>query len=121
MHYNRVFLLGTALNDPIKGNSIPEKWWFKLGIKRDDNYKVTDTFWITGLISNLDNLANKRIEQFVKRGRLVLVEGVIQEWKNEKNKPYNVILAKLIRVELEGGNHKDLRLLTRLRKGQLEN
>jgi len=114
MHYNRVFLVGTALNDPIKGNSTVEKWWFKLGVKRDDNYKVTDTFWITGLVSNLENFANNRIRDYVKKGRMVLVEGVIQEWKDKNGKPYNIILAKLVRVEVYGGNHQSKRILNKV-------
>lgn len=118
MHYNRLFLLGTALTDPIKGKTLPEKWWFKLGVKRDDNYRITDKFWVTGLVSNLDNLANKRIRDYVKKGRMVLIEGVIQEWQNEDKTPYTIVLAKLVRVELVGGNYKDKRLLNRVRKGQ---
>lgn len=120
MHYNRVFLLGTALNDPVKGKSLPEKYWFRLGVRRDDNYKITDRFWITGLVSNLDNMANKRIEQFVRKGRMVLIEGVIQEWKDKDGKPYNIILAKLIRVELPEKITKSRRLLTKVMKGEAE-
>lgn len=66
-------------------------------------------------------MANKRIEQFVRRGRMVLIEGVIQEWQDEGNKPYTIVLAKLVRVELEGGNYKEKRLLTRIIKGQEDN
>lgn len=106
------------MTDPIKGKTLPEKWWFKLGVKRDDNYHITDKFWVTGLVSNLDNMANKRIRDYVKKGRMVLIEGVIQEWQNEDKTPYTIVLAKLVRVELVGGNYKDKRLLNRVRKGQ---
>ena len=89
-----------------------------MGVRRDDNYKYTDTFWITGLISNMDNLANERIKQYVRRGRNTMIEGVIQEWKDDKGKPFNIVLAKLVRVELETNKYVEKRLLNRILKGQ---
>ena len=114
MHYNRWLGLGTAISDPIKGKTKPEKWWFKLSIKRDGNYKVRDNFWITGLVSNYDNLANERIKSYVRKGRLVMVEGEIQEWQYENKKSYPVILAKLIRVEVFNAKRYKKRLLTKM-------
>ncbi len=116
MHYNRWLGLGTAVTNPIKGKSLPERWWFKLAIKRDDNMQKSDVFWITGLISNMDNFSNKRIKEYVKVGRMVMVEGVIQQWENKQHKTYIIILAKLLRVEVFNKKRYQNRLLTKTLK-----
>jgi len=122
LHYNRVFLLGTSVTNPVKakdrGDGL-ERWWFLISIRRDEGGAYRrDKFWITGQIHNMNNLANERIRDYVQAGKLVLVEGVLRQTEGGKL----MVLAKLIRSERIGnkygyqGNYPSRRQLTYILK-----